>query len=470
MSLVINTNIASLQAQNNLSKTQNQLDNALQQLSSGLRINSPADDPAGYAIAQGMTSQINGFNQAIRNANDGISFAQVANGALNTVTNSLQTIRTLAIQAANASNSPQDRQALNQEVQQNIQQVNTTAQNTQFNGQNILNGTLTQLVFQVGANANQTITATGIDVRGQNLGATYGDANSVFSGTLAASASGSFTINGTNGSAQIATTAGESLSNVIASINNASSQTGVYAQTASAVSGTLSYTASGGATTLTLNGVNISIAANATLTQAVDSINAYSAQTGVTATASGSSGIVLGDTTGASITFSGSSTNVAASGTSSGSGTFQAGIELYTSVGGTIQVSGAAAELATFGFTTSGAGATSANFDSNTLTLNSTNILTAQNAQTAIKAMDFALKQMAQLGGQLGALQNRFQATISNLQSATTNTEAARSRIQDANFAQETAALSRAQVLRQAGVAMVAQANALPQVALSLLK
>ncbi|APZ42995.1 flagellin [Acidihalobacter ferrooxydans] len=472
MSLVINTNIASLQAQNNLSKTQSQLDNALQQLSSGLRINSPANDPAGYAIAQGMTSQINGFNQAIRNANDGISFAQVANGALNTVTNSLQTIRTLAIQSANASNSAQDRQALNQEVQQNIKQVNTTAQTTQFNGQSILNGTLTQLVFQVGANANQTISANGIDVRGQNLGATYGDANSVFSGTLSSSTSGSFTINGTKGSAGISTTAGESLSNVIASINNASSQTGVYAQTASDVSGTLSYTSSGGATTQTINGVQVSISANATLSQAVDSINAYSAQTGVTATASGSSGIVLSDNTGASITFSGSSTNITASGaaTTATSGTFQAGVELYTSVGGTIQVSGAAAELATFGFTTSGSGSTSANFDSNTLTLNSTNILTAKNAQFAIKAMDFALTQMSQFGGQLGALQNRFQATISNLQSASTNTQAARSRIQDTNFAQETAALSRAQVLQQAGVAMVAQANALPQVALSLLK
>jgi flagellin len=470
MALVINTNVASLNAQNNLNKSQGQLDQALARLSSGLRINSPADDPAGYAISQRMTSQINGFNQAVRNANDGISFAQVANGALNTVTDSLQRIRTLAVQAANATNSAQDRQALNSEVQQAIQQVNTTAQNTQFNGQSILNGSLGSLTFQVGANANQTITANSIDVRGQSLGATYGDGSSVFSGTLSGSAAGSFTITGSDGAATIATTAGASISDVLSAINNASSQTGVYAQSADSVSGELSY-ASGGASTLTVNGVSVSIASGASLSDAVTSINAYSSQTGVTATSSGASGIVLSDTTGAAISFSASGTaSIKASGSTDTSGTFQAGLELYTKVGGTIKVSGTATELATYGFITSGSTSTSASLDSKTATLNSTNVQTVADSQLAIKAMDFALTQMSQFGGELGALQSRFQSTISNLQTASQNTEAARSRIQDTNFASETAALSRAQILQQAGVAMVAQANSQPQVALSLLK
>ena len=474
MALVINTNIASLNAQNNLNASQNQLDNAIAQLSSGLKINSPADNPAGYAIAQRMTSQVNGYTQAQSNANDGISFAQVANGALQTVTDSLQSIRTLAVQSSNATNSAQDRQALNSEVQQAIAQINTTAQETQFNGQSILNGSLTSLVFQVGANAGQTISAQGLDVRGQNLGATYGDGSSVFSGTLSAATSGSFTIAGNTGSATVGTTAGESLSDVVAGINNVSSQTGVYAQLASSVSGTLAYSAPTASGTITVNGVTISVASGATADQVANAINGYTTQTGVTAT-SGASGITLSDSSGASISFSSSggvSGTTYASGSTAAagsSGTFSAGIELYTSVGGSITVSGANSELATYGLAASGS-ATSNTFDSNTLTLNGTNVLTYANAQKAITAMDFALTQLSRLGGQLGALQSRFQSTISNLQSASQNTQAARSRIQDTNFASATAQLSRAQILQQAGVAMVAQANSQPQVALSLLK
>lgn len=472
MSLDINTNIASLVAQNNLSKSQSQLDNAINQLSSGLRINSPSSDPAGYAIAQGMSAQINGFNQAVRNANDGISFAQVANGALSTITNSIQSIRTLAVQASNATNSAQDRQALNSEVQQSISQINTTAQETQFNGQSILNGSLSSLVFQVGSNAGQTISASGLDARGQQLGATYGDANSVFSGTLAGSSSGSFTITGSNGSATVSTTAGESLSNVIAGINNVSSQTGVYAQTASSVSGKLKY-ANGGSGSISVNGVNINVSSGATGTQVANAINGYSTQTGVTATfSSGTSALTLSDNSGAAINFKTTAgvSGTAVSGTSTSSGTFSAGIELYTKVGGNISVSGTSTQLATFGFVATGSSKGTASFDSNTLTLNGTNVLTYNNAQNAMKAMDFALTQLSRMGGHLGALQSRFQSTISNLKSASQNTQAARSRIQDANFASVTAKLSRAQILQQAGVAMVAQANSQPQIALSLLK
>jgi len=475
MSLVINTNIASLNAQNNLSMTQSSLDQALSRLSSGLRINSPADDPAGYAIAQRMTAQINGFNQAVRNANDGISFAQVANGALNTVTNSLQRVRTLAIQSANATNSAQDRQALNSEVQQAIQQVNSTAQNTQFNGQSILNGSLNGLVFQVGANANQTITAQGVDVRGQSLGATYGDGQSIDSADLAAAAIGGKTlqIQGNLGTASV-TFANQSytVSGAVAQINSISSQTGVYAQRTDTTSADVAFTSPAAADTININGVNISVAASATAADAINAINAYTSQTGVTAkigTAAGS--INLSNTDGSSISVSGgtSLTDIPkGGGTASASFSLNAGIELYTKVGGSIQVGGTAAagllDSANTGTLAALAGGTT------TLTLNSTSVLTVADAQTAVKAMDFALTQMSGFGGELGALQSRFQSTISNLQSASQNTTAARSRIQDANFAAETAALSRAKILQQAGVAMVAQANAQPQIALSLLK
>ncbi|MEJ2059022.1 MAG: flagellin [Gammaproteobacteria bacterium] len=466
MSLVINTNIASMNAQNNLSKSQSALDQALSRLSSGLRINSPADDPAGYAIAQRMTSQINGFNQAVRNANDGISFAQVANGALNTVTDSLQRIRTLAIQAANSTNSPQDRQALNSEVQQSIQQVNSTAQSTQFNGQSILNGSLSSLTFQVGANAGQTITTQGLDVRGQNLGASYGDGNSVLTSEI--SGLGSITIAGSSASASVDLSSATSVSDVAAAINNVSSETGVYAQRADTTKGTFSYTNSG-ASTITVNGVDVSVAAGATETDVISAINAYSDQTGVTAKDNGGN-IDLSNSSGADITVAASTTDFQALDSTganvalnAGAETFSAGIELYTKVGGSITVTdNAGLDAAKVGIASVTA--------SNTLTLNSASVSTEGDAKNAIKAMDFALSQLSRFGGQLGAMQSRFQATISNLQTASQNTEAARSRIQDANFASETASLSRAKILQQAGVAMVAQANAQPQIALSLLK
>ena len=367
----------------------------------------------------------------------------------------MQRIRTLAVQAANSTNSAQDRQALNSEVQQSIAQVNSTAQDTQFNGQSILNGSLTNLVFQVGANAGQTISVNGLDVRGQNLGAAYGDGTSINTSNLSG-ASGTIDINnvavnlsGNNGS----------VSDVVAAINNVSSQSGVYAQRADTTTGTVNIsTASGG--TFTIDGVSISLSAGASGQAVADAINAYTTQTNVSATVSGSN-IVLTDSTGADINVSGSTGVTVASG-----GTITAGIELYTKIGGSITVSGDSTTLTDIGLSGTGV-----NFGSlTTLTLNSTNVLTYDGAKTAIKAMDFALNQLSRFGGQLGALQSRFQSTISNLQSASQNTEAARSRIQDANFAAETAALSRAQILQQAGVAMVAQANSQPQVALSLLK
>ncbi|SEP69293.1 flagellin [Ectothiorhodospira magna] len=171
MSQVINTNIASINAQRNLAKTQAGLQTTLQRLSTGLRINSAKDDAAGLAIAERFTSQINGLNQAIRNANDGISFAQTAEGALMEVGNLLQRVRVLSVQSLNDTNSASDREALNQEVQQAIREINRIAHNTQFNNKNILDGTLRELIFQVGANSGQTILQTGLDTRGSQLGA-----------------------------------------------------------------------------------------------------------------------------------------------------------------------------------------------------------------------------------------------------------------------------------------------------------
>jgi len=163
MPQVINTNIASLNAQRNLNASQTQANTALERLSSGLRINSAKDDAAGLAISTRFQSQITGLNMAQRNANDGISLAQTAEGALDEVTNNLQRIRELSVQSSNATNSTSDRQALNQEVQQRIAEINRIAGQTSFNGLKILNGTFNEQTFQVGANAGETIGVSGLD-------------------------------------------------------------------------------------------------------------------------------------------------------------------------------------------------------------------------------------------------------------------------------------------------------------------
>jgi flagellin len=197
MPAVINTNVASLNAQRNLSSSQSALQTSLQRLSSGLRINSAKDDAAGMAITERMTSQIRGLNQAARNANDGVSLAQTAEGGLAEVGNNLQRIRELAIQSANSTNSSSDRASLNAEVSQLLAEIQRVATTSQFNGQNILDGTFTAAQFQVGANANQTITASTGNAQTSALGAyQYNNTSSAVSGN--ALASGDLTINGVN--------------------------------------------------------------------------------------------------------------------------------------------------------------------------------------------------------------------------------------------------------------------------------
>jgi len=284
MALYVNTNTSSLNAQNNLMKSGNTLDTAYQRLSSGMRINSAADDAAGLQISNRLTSQVNGLNQAVRNANDGISLAQTAEGALDETTNMLQRMRTLAIQSANGSNTDEDRVALQQEIGQLAEEMDRIAGDTTFGGQNLLDGTYSG-VFQVGADANQTI---------------------------------SFTLSSSN------------------------------------------------------------------------------------------------------------TTNAA---------------------GG--------------GFTVSGM--------SSGLTASTLSVSTAANAQSMIGIVDNMIAAVDSKRAELGAVQNRFSSTISNLSNISENVAASRSRIRDTDFATETAALTSAQILQQASSSILAQANQRPQTALSLL-
>ena len=384
MAAIINTNVVSLNAQRNLNSSQNALATSLQRLSSGMRINSAKDDAAGLAISERMSSQIRGLNQAARNANDGISMAQTAEGALGEIGNNLQRIRELAVQSRNASNSVTDRVALNNEVQQVKAEIDRVASSTSFNGTKLIDGTFTNQSFQVGANVGETINISSL-VNAQ-------------SSALGTSTSSTANVTGIAATAFTAITAGD------LTINGTS--VGAVAAGGNAVT----------------QGSNIAAA-----------INTVSGTTGVTATANAAGLVSLSNA-------SGNTTVVAF-----------AGATASTAITGLTAATTAV---------TTATGAGFANVD----------ISNAANADFAIAAMDSALSALNAGRADLGAYQNRFSSAIANVQTTAENLSASRSRIVDTDFAAETATLSRNQVLQQAGTAMLAQANAMPQSVLALLR
>jgi len=379
----INTNIMSMNAQRNLSSSQGALATSMQRLSSGLRVNSAKDDAAGLAISERMNTQVRGLNVAARNANDGISLAQVAEGALGKVGDMLQRMRELAVQASNATNSQSDRIALDQEVQALKDEIGRVGAQTSFNGTQLLDGSFTAATFQVGANAGETITVNNIaDVTPAQLG-----------GTTA--------------------------------INTVSVQANTLTGFATAIP-------LGG---VLINGVDIGAvpatgSASERAAQIVSAINKVSAQTGVGASYNNTTGELILRNNGGAIAFTGTTNDAAVAGFNN----------------------------ATAPTTTSATG------------IANLNVQGFADAQTALIQIDKALDAINSSRATLGALQSRFESTVSNIQIQSENTMAARGRIVDADFAKETAALSRAQILQQAGTAMVAQANQVPQGVLSLLR
>jgi flagellin len=385
MPQIINTNIASMNAQRNLNMSQNSLATSLQRISSGLRINSAKDDAAGLAIASRFSAQINGLNQAARNANDGISLSQTAEGSLGVISDNLQRIRELAVQSRNATNSTTDRAALNTEAQQLKAEIDRVATTTSFNGVKLIDGSFTSQAFQVGANVGETITvSTLVNAQSANLGtSSVAQVTGAAASAFTAIAAGDLTINGVSvGAIGADTNAANRAASISAAVNSYSSQTGVYATILSSAPTQIVLTNSG-SVPATPN-VVIGLAATAT-----------TATTGLTA-----------------------ATTVAAAATGF------AALDLSSVAG----------------------------------------------ADSAITSMDAALQAVNSARATLGALQNRFSSVVSNLQTTSENLTASRSRIQDADFAAETSNLTRSQILQQAGTAMLAQANALPQGVLSLLK
>jgi len=489
MASTINTNINSLTAQRNLSTSQATLSTSLQRLSSGLRINSAKDDAAGLAISERFTTQIRGLNQAARNANDGISLAQTAEGALKASSDILQRVRELAVQSANASNSAGDRQALQAEVGQLIAELDRISQTTEFNGSRLLDGTFGTQQFQVGANSNQTITTSTANLRtnvyGNNqLQAAGGDAVAGAFGSNSTTA-GSLTINGSMGTSTIDILANSTAKANADKINLAVATTGVVATARNTLS--LAFDTPG-SYSLTLQSDNanpqavaFSVSAVATgdgLSAAVAAINDQSSKTGVTASLNAAgTAVVLTNATGNDVSIADTTVvNV-------GSVTVQKLDSAGAAAGAAVVLAGDAnPETATVvGFITldSDKSFSADVTDTNLLaadigsTLNKVSdldVTTFGKATEALKTVDSALAFISGARAKLGALQSRFETSIANLQVTSENLSASRSRIMDADFAQETANLSRAQILQQAGTAMVAQANQIPQGVLALLQ
>jgi flagellin len=467
MAQVINTNIASLNAQRNLNRSQGSMATSLQRLSSGMRINSAKDDAAGLAISERFTAQIRGLNQAVRNSNDGISLAQTAEGALGEVTNNLQRIRELAVQSANATNSTSDRVAMQQEVAQLVSEIDRVAGQTNFNGVKLLDGSFSAQSFQVGANVGDTITVSNLtNATKVGLGLDNGVAtvtSTAVTGT--ALADGDLSINGVAVDA-VATATAKNIAAAIAATSasvtatgSTSVNTGAFSVTGATASDTYTLTVAGVDIVATAAGATIS-GAQMDTAFAGGTVAADLAAAGITYSGTFAGGDkTFIDADGDNVVISQAHSGAGTGGITTGAGTNRGTVSV-TSTGEDLVIAGTAGGLTAAGLS---AGTTTAS--ANTL-----DVSTVDGANALITAVDSALDSVNGSRATLGAVQNRFESVVNSLQTASESLSAARSRIQDTDFAAETANLTKSQILQQAGMAMLSQANSLPQNIMSLLQ
>ncbi len=523
MALVINTNLMSLNAQKNLRRTEAPLQQAMQRLSSGLRVNSAKDDAAGLAIATRMTRQINGLSVAMRNANDGISFAQTAEAAMDEMINAVQRIYELAEQAA-SYNTSADRSSLDKEVQELIAELSRIVTQTRYNGEQFLNQQKS-IDIQVGVEVKETINISTSNVSPNTMGVATSYSNSLTAADVAKSAGLSYLSAGLGANAKLAgvdlgdaiTTATAYKNNSLNLINRINTYTGDTGVTAfgfgnalvgNGVAPTILGSGTGAgklgakveAGFLTINGVQIgsvtiataggaggaASATNASIMEdLVDAINAKSATTGVTAylmdksdftvgtAGTGSDILVLANTDGAAIDVT---LNTAVSGGSNIDGLL-ASTSMSVAAGQNGKIifnAGFSKTSISFDSTSTGAvfgvGSSSNSVSLTATSLNNVSVTTAANANIAILAAKESLETFVSEKAKLGAKLNRLESTIRNLESTRENVTAARSRILDADFAAETAKMTKALILQQAGISVLAQANQVPNNVLALLQ
>ena len=558
MALSVNTNVTSQTVQKNLNKAGDSLSTSMTRLSSGLKINSAKDDAAGMQIANRLTSQVKGMTVAIANANNGSSIAQTAEGAMQESTNILQRLRELALQSANGDKSADDRASLQQEFTAKVGELTRISSTTTFGGRNLLDGSFQNQSFQVGADANQTISFGMSDISATGLKGSYGEASaaggvSTLSANVVGGANDAATFKAA-GAAFAAPTADETLTingtditlakdstidDALAEINKQSSKTGVTASLDPTskilnLSSDTKFTAVGSTASkagfvtaaapannaldageIKVNGVTVTIAAG-TLEKAATDITTASAtaKTGVSAsvkdgrlvlTSDSGQAISLTDGAGAtgpgslsklglstgttqakltadtSVSFNGvevkfkkgdsmdtivSSINSASTGVTASKNADNT-LKLFSTKDITIADGSAGTGLASLGLTDTAKTTTASTVETSVSDLS---VLTAEGAQQTIQALTGAIQQIDTQRSALGAVQNRFDSTVSNLQSISENSTAARGRVQDTDFASEAAELTKQQTLQQAATAILSQANQLPSAVMKLLQ
>ena len=457
MALSVITNTASLNAQRNLTKSSNDLATSMERLSSGMRINSAKDDAAGLQIANRLTSQINGLGVAQRNANDGISMAQTAEGAMSASGDILQRMRELALQSSNGSNSGDDRAALQKEVSALQEELTRIAETTSFGGQQLLNGEFGTRSFQVGSNANETISLSLGDISSEAIGqdslidagSLYGIASKDGVGFSAAAGATAVNISGNLGTSGAQDLSGSADAQAVANAINGLT-TGVKAETTVTAALTAFTAADTGTLTVGTDTYNLADY-NGSLSELASDLgkSGYDASVDsgtLTLNASGVAGVHI----------VGSATNTLAL---DGTAAVAAGRVKDSSINLTSSAS----------FSVAGGGTFSTATSSSLTKVSDVDLSTQASSQSAIAVIDAALASIDGDRADLGAVQNRFDYTISNLSNIQENVTASRGRIQDTDFAVETANLTKNQILQQAGTSILSQANQLPQAALSLL-
>ena len=483
MASIINTNITSLIAQNNLSKTGDALQITIQRLSSGIRVNSAADDASGYAIANRMDSQIRGMAVASRNANDAISFAQTTTGGLSQISNDLQRMRELAVQAANGSNSSSDTSLLNQEFSQLQTEVARIQGSTTFNGVSVFNSTDT--VFQIGANSSSN---DRVNMQGNALTSTMSLGNLTITDRNSNTGLLDITNALTSASSYANTSITSGLSTQISYVANAmtdavtSGQKLSFAAENELVNNIASAASSALATGMSLTDFATALQANFSVTtaQTYGPIVAITASTGTGLTPLLTTAYTNSQAASATLNSVYNAIKTAVDGAGGNFATLDP--QLLTAYNQALAGGMTAAQFgAAFGSTgatiTSGSATTRFGFQAATSSTTNNGLTALQTAasgqslaQAAISSIDSALTEINNASATMGALQNRFTAVINNLSAFSQSQTAAKSRIVDTDFAAETARLSKSQILNQAGTAMLAQANQLPSSVLSLLR
>ncbi len=455
---VINTNTAAMRATNASTSANKMLSTSMERLSTGKRINSAKDDAAGLAIANRMASQTKSMAMAVRNANDGISLAQTAEGALGEVTNMLTRMKELSTQSANGTLKDSDRSALQSELSQLTQEISNVSKTTSFNGVNLLDGSSSKVKLQTGINAEQTIDMKLTDTRTSSLGLTA----SVQGGVPTAAAT-AVTING----ATIGAVASADAALVAAGVNSKTADTGVVATAKNTVTAVLDSSKLVKDNTLTVGSTVVTLTnAEKDATSVAARINATLngvANNQITASADKDGNLVLSSKDGSNISL----TNTSSILTSAADNQAQA-ITLSTSAAGTGIGAVSLEDMSGAGITIGGADAAKAGFTAGK-TAGTLSIATQAGASAAMAVIDKALDTVSASRGDLGAAQNRLESTVNNLTTTATNLSDAKSRIEDADFSTETTALAKAQILNQASTAMLAQANQSQQGVMKLL-